>query len=392
MFVFYFRLIVTAVYFLLLLKKTNYSHFSVNYMFVSRGKYEEKEAQARQLEMRLQDTLDKVAQLEAENSALANEVEELTAAGTQANDSVLLKCVIDALQQIDSIRETVLAAFQTIDAESRSISDIDALFSQSASTLGNIVNDMSGLNVQMGSMSERISGLSTTADNINKFVTTITSISDQTNLLALNAAIEAARAGDAGRGFSVVADEVRALATETNKSATEVSELVNGIIQSTAKAVSGVNELRSNNENLEAGINELNGSYEGMVAHCKTMKSTITDGAFSTFIQTVKLDHVVWKADIYAMLCGYSNKSVSELSDHTNCRLGQWYRENTGSHVGKSAAFRELDSPHATVHLSGKAAIEAKLAGDQSTSDAKLIEMEQASARVMQILDTLANY
>lgn len=113
---------------------------------------------------------------------------------------------------------------------------------------------MSGLNTQMVSMSERISGLSSTADNINKFVSTITSISDQTNLLALNAAIEAARAGDAGRGFSVVADEVRALATETNKSATEVSELVNDIIQSTAKAVSGVNELRGNNEELEEGI------------------------------------------------------------------------------------------------------------------------------------------
>lgn len=361
-------------------------------MFVSRGKYDEKEALAKQLETRLQETLDRVAVLEAENTSLANEVEHLHAASAQMNDSVLLKCIIDALQQIDGIRESVLAAFHNIDSENQSIADIDSLFTHSASTLSNIVNDMSGLNVQMGSMSERISGLSTTADNINKFVTTITSISDQTNLLALNAAIEAARAGDAGRGFSVVADEVRALATETNKSATEVSELVNGIIQSTAKAVSGVNELRGNNENLEAGINELNGSYEGMVAHCTSMKSTITKGSFSTFIQTVKLDHVVWKADVYAVLCGYSDKSVSELSDHSSCRLGQWYRESASSNIGKTAAFRELDTPHAAVHQSGKAAIEAKLAGDQTKSDAKLMEMEQASGRVMQLLDTLAGY
>ena len=267
-------------------------------MFVSRSKYEEKEAQVRKLEARVQEALDKIDVLEAENSELINAIEAANGQYASSNDSVVMKCIVDAMRQLEGIRETVLATYQRIDAENQSVANINELFSDSATTLSKIVTDMSGLNVQMGSMSERISGLSTTADNINKFVTTITSISDQTNLLALNAAIEAARAGDAGRGFSVVADEVRALATETNKSATEVSELVNGIIQSTSKAVSGVNELRGNNEQLETGINQLNGSYEVMVQHCDSMKSTISEGAIATFIQTVKLDHVVWKAEV----------------------------------------------------------------------------------------------
>ena len=206
-------------------------------MFVSRSKYEEKEAQVRKLEARMQEALDKIDVLEVENSELINAIEAANSQHASSNDSVVVKCIVDGMRQLEGIRETVLATYQRIDAENQSVANIHELFSDSATTLSKIVTDMSGLNVQMGSMSERISGLSTTADNINKFVTTITSISDQTNLLALNAAIEAARAGDAGRGFSVVADEVRALATETNKSATEVSELVNGIIQST----SGVN-------------------------------------------------------------------------------------------------------------------------------------------------------
>lgn len=358
-------------------------------MFVSRSKYEEKEAQVRQLEARVQDAMDKVAALEAENAELLASVESAAQKSAQ-NDSVVMKCAVDALSQMAGIRETVLATYERIDAENQSSADINDIFSSSAATLKKIVSDMSGLNVQMGSMSERISGLSTTADNINKFVTTITSISDQTNLLALNAAIEAARAGDAGRGFSVVADEVRALATETNKSATEVSELVNGIIQSTSKAVSGVNELRGNNEQLEAGINELNGSYESMVQHCDSMKSTISDGALSTFIQTVKLDHVVWKADVYAVLCGYSQKSVSDFGDHTSCRLGRWYSENSGKPVSQNAAFRELEAPHAAVHKHGIAAMQAKLNGNTAEADAKLLEMEQASHRVMALLDRLA--
>ena len=358
-------------------------------MFVSRSKYEEKESQVRVLEARVQDALDKIERLEAENSQLVNTIETASQQSKSTADSIVVRCLIDALRQLEGVRETVLSSYERINAESQSIENINDLFSESASTLNKIVSDMSGLNVQMGSMSERISGLSTTADNINKFVTTITSISDQTNLLALNAAIEAARAGDAGRGFSVVADEVRALATETNKSATEVSELVNGIIQSTSKAVSGVNQLRGNNEQLEKGINQLNGSYETMVQHCDSMKSTISEGAMATFIQTVKLDHVVWKADVYSVLCGYSTKSLSEFSDHVSCRLGQWYRENASKPIGQTAAFREIDAPHAKVHSSGVAAIQAKQNGNDDESDAKLLEMEQASERVMTLLDRL---
>lgn len=360
-------------------------------MFVSRGKYNEKEAQVSQLEKKYSDALDRLAALESENATLQSEITNLAQGASLENESVVTKCLVDSLQQISGIRESVLLSFQTIDAESNSIADINQLFDKSSHVLEKIVKDMSGLNTQMVSMSERISGLSTTADNINKFVSTITSISDQTNLLALNAAIEAARAGDAGRGFSVVADEVRALATETNKSATEVSELVNGIIQSTAKAVSGVNELRGNNEELEVGINTLNDSYESMVSHCDSMKRTINDGSLVAFIQTVKLDHVVWKAEVYAVICGYSDKQPEDFADHTSCRLGQWYSENAGKAVSKNSAFREIDGPHAAVHQCGLAAMKAQRNGDNVTADAKLVEMERTSERVMGLLDRLAD-
>lgn len=360
-------------------------------MFVSRGKYLEKEAQVSQLDSRYQAALDKITALEAENAELSLQVSELSNSVSQQKDMVVTRSLVDSLKQVAGIRETVLASYHKINDENQSISDINQLFEESSQVLGKIVTDMSGLNTQMVSMSERISGLSSTADNINKFVSTITSISDQTNLLALNAAIEAARAGDAGRGFSVVADEVRALATETNKSATEVSELVNDIIQSTAKAVSGVNELRGNNEELEVGISSLNESYESMVGHCESMKRTINEGSVSTFIQTVKLDHVVWKTDVYAVICGYSDKRPDEFSDHRNCRLGQWYSESSSGAMGKKPAYREIEAPHALVHQCGMAAIKANSDGDAATVDAKIVEMERASDKLMAILDKLAN-
>ncbi|GGF62017.1 methyl-accepting chemotaxis protein [Alteromonas lipolytica] len=327
--------------------------------------------------------------LEAENRVLAAQAAESQQSGSNSFD--LTENVLDSLNQVEGIRQTVQTSFESISQQADELSNNQRLFTESSESLKQIVSDMTGLSAMMSAMSESIEGLSETADNINKFVTTITSISDQTNLLALNAAIEAARAGDAGRGFSVVADEVRSLANETNKSASEVSELVKSIIQSTQVAVSSVADLQTNNARLAEGVSSLDGNYAQMVGHCDLMESAIRTASLQTFVQTVKLDHVVWKSEVYAVLSGRSSKSVSDFADHTSCRLGKWYSKNASTEMGRLDAFKRLDRPHAAVHKAGVSAIAASQNGDLAQCKHLLTEMEAASQEVTTLLDNISH-
>ena len=114
---------------------------------------------------------------------------------------------------------------------------------------------MGALSNQVRTTSHTVAELGRRSDQIGEIVTTIEDIADQTNLLALNAAIEAARAGEQGRGFAVVADEVRALAERTTKATKEISDMIKGIQKETHEVVEsmekGVSQARAGT--IEAG-------------------------------------------------------------------------------------------------------------------------------------------
>lgn len=341
-----------------------------------------------QLKKQLSEEQEKNEQLQADNNALMMEVEN--SHQTQDNyQQDILSCAVNGLLQVASIREAVLDSSNQLEEKHDSIDQINSLFDVSSASLSKIVSGMGDLSQNMGGMTENISGLSKMADDINSFVTTISSISDQTNLLALNAAIEAARAGDAGRGFSVVADEVRALANNTNSSANEVSELVKKIIDTTGLTVASVNHIQTTNDDLSTGVGSLKSDYDSIVDCCNQMTSTIQDSGQRSLLQTAKLDQVVFKGEVYAYILGKSSMRISEFPDQHSSLLGQWRKGDGAKKYSSSTAFRQLSSPHERVYSEAVEAMKAFDAENHSAAVRHLEAMEAASQETLELLDRL---
>ena len=183
-----------------------------------------------------------VREINAGATGIASSSEELSAVTNQTSEGVT-----EQQSQTDQVATAMTEMVATVSEVAKSAEAAFEAANQASEKSGHgekavreTLAFVTDLNTQSASVTKQLSGLQAETNNIGTVLDVIKSVAEQTNLLALNAAIEAARAGEQGRGFAVVADEVRSLAKRTQSSATEIESLISNLVASAEASVASM--------------------------------------------------------------------------------------------------------------------------------------------------------
>ena len=189
---------------------------------------------------------------------LSTATEEISAQVEQASKGADLQTqrVSETATAMEQMNASVLEVARNAGGASDTSNNAKLKAEHGAEVVNKVVQGISELHKQAMDLKDGMASLGNQAQSIGQIMTVISDIADQTNLLALNAAIEAARAGEAGRGFAVVADEVRKLAEKTMQATREVGEAIQGIQDGTSRNVTHVNTTVSTIEQTTVLAND----------------------------------------------------------------------------------------------------------------------------------------
>jgi len=268
-------------------------------------------------------THDLIAQAKQTMTAVDQSVNEIGEATTDVNHRIS-----EQNQEINSISAAVQelsAAIQQVAEKADHVSSESEKSHNTARDGGQVVQEtvsgMQAIEEAVSSTATSVGELGKRSEQIGHVITVINDIADQTNLLALNAAIEAARAGEHGRGFAVVADEVRKLADRTTKATEEIAESIKAIQSETDQAVGRMESGKQRvNEGVEkagqAGeaLRSIVTGIEGVVAMIGEIAATTKEQSQATEGVTRGIEQIATASQTAAHSCETSAQASAQLS------------------------------------------------------------------------------
>lgn len=251
--------------------------------------------------------------LSNENSSISN---ELSATSLQVGKSVEKSTDIikDTTEKANQVRKEMSVSIEEAKNGKDDMIKANASLHIAGSAIGTLTDEIQKSSAVEIELATKIHQLSADAEQVKIVLTVIGDIADQTNLLALNAAIEAARAGEHGRGFAVVADEVRKLAERTQKSLVEINATINVIVQSIVDSSEQMNHNSKKIEELATTANDV----ENRLKETFTIIDSVTkvsENTVDSYIQTGNdIDNIITKISEINKISSENSRSVEEIA------------------------------------------------------------------------------
>lgn len=261
---------------------------------------------------------------------------------------------------------------------------ITKVATENGSQVISLQESMNTLMEVVNSSKKTVEAFVANSQNITSVVEVIRDIADQTNLLALNAAIEAARAGEHGRGFAVVADEVRQLAERTQKSTSEISIAIQTMQQDFDNIQSGSEQVFDIVSNSEERISNFSQAFKRLEENSSELGVNFTSFAKKLILSVAKIDHILYKSNIYLALNGTHNFDLNSLDAISHL----CHEERTKMIINELVSDEDLDEVRAAIKENASCAIEESKAAyiGQEAYDSivsKVTALEGKSAEIL---------
>ena len=360
------------------------------FSITSRHKLVEHEALVKELHdqiKQLQDSLNNAELSRIAAEELKNHISEMT-----TEQSAISGLLFKTVHSVNDIHNLVSQNAEALGAERSRLKDSEATFSQITVILKQVSESLNKIDSRASETGQSMIQLNRSAAKINDCVVQIENISDQTNLLALNAAIEAARAGEQGRGFAVVADEVRTLAGQTGNTTKEISDIIQATTSFIRHVDKGIEDIQKDATNLKETTSTIESSLKLITGLSKDMNIIINRSTNESYIQVAMLSLTSFKSRVYEFIATDEpdDEKITLIEDHTGGRFGNWYYEGLGqSTFGHLQSFKNIEQHLKALHKSASQALLAAKKGSSKDKIKHLNAMEDASKTLIKYLEGL---